>query len=91
MGLPDLCEPARALDVDRLIEQFTKLQDRAPEVRQHLELRNAELRRQLATQFEELTMLLLPASAQPAPGEQRQAGASSASSGPTRGTPAKRA
>jgi polysaccharide pyruvyl transferase WcaK-like protein len=91
MGLPDLCEPARALDVDRLIEQFTKLQDRAPEVRQHLELRNAELRRQLATQFEELSMLLLPASAQPAPGEQRQAGASSASSGPTRGTPAKRA
>ena len=65
MGLADLCQPARALDVDHLIELFTELQSRAPQVRQQLGQRNAELRLRLAAQFNALSDLLLAAPGQP--------------------------
>jgi polysaccharide pyruvyl transferase WcaK-like protein len=65
MGLAEFCQPARAVDVDHLIERFNQLQSRAPDLRQQLAQRNAELRLQLATQFEALSALLLPAPGQP--------------------------
>jgi polysaccharide pyruvyl transferase WcaK-like protein len=65
MGLPDLCQPARSLDVDHLIELFTELQSRAPQVRQQLAQRNSELRLRLAAQFTALSALLLAAPGQP--------------------------
>lgn len=33
MGLGEFCQPARAVDVDRLIRQFTALEQRAPQIR----------------------------------------------------------
>ena len=33
MGMSRYCQPARSLDVDRLIEQFTELESRAAELR----------------------------------------------------------
>jgi polysaccharide pyruvyl transferase WcaK-like protein len=60
MGLAEFCQSARALDVDRLIMQFTGLEDRAAELRTQIAQRNAALAAQLETQFGVLSAVLFP-------------------------------
>lgn len=76
LGLGEFCQRAGALDVDKLIEQFTELQSRARELRPEIAERNAALARQLAGQFAVLSSLLFPPSAQnrELPGARRPAG-----------------
>lgn len=63
VGLAEFCQRAGTLDVGRLIEQFTELQLRAPELRAQLAERNDALTRQAQVQFEKLSLLLFPAPA----------------------------
>ena len=63
VGLGAYSQRAGALDVDRLIEQFTDLQIRTPELRPQVAERNAMLARQLGVQFKTLSSLLFPAPA----------------------------
>lgn len=63
VGLAGFCQHADALDVDRLIEQFTELTGRSAELRQVIAERNAEFARDVADQFAALSALLLPAPA----------------------------
>ncbi|KUL55435.1 hypothetical protein ADL22_00645 [Streptomyces sp. NRRL F-4489] len=60
MGLGAYSHPARALDADRLLEQFRELEKRAPELRHTLAERNEVALRQLARQFSHLTSTLFP-------------------------------
>ena len=64
VGLAEFCQRAGTLDVGQLIEQFTELQLRAPELRAQLAERNEALARQAQVQFEALSLLLFPAPAQ---------------------------
>jgi polysaccharide pyruvyl transferase WcaK-like protein len=64
-GLSEFCQHAGTLDVDRLIEQFTELQSRAPELRAELVKRNQALAEQAKIQFGALSSLLFPATAEP--------------------------
>ena len=61
MELQEFCQFANTFDVDRLIEQFTTLQDRSGQLRQTMADRNAEKARLLEQQFAELSVLLFPA------------------------------
>jgi polysaccharide pyruvyl transferase WcaK-like protein len=54
-------QEARSLDVDRLIRQFTELEDRAATLRVTIAERNADLARQVDGQFRELSAILFPA------------------------------
>ena len=67
MGLPGFCQSAGALDVDRLIEQFTDLESRSTQLRQTLNGRNATYTQRLDQQFAALSALLFPAT-RPGPG-----------------------
>ena len=60
MGVPEYCQSARSLDLDRLIEQFTELESRSPEVERTLLGRNSEKARDLDEQFAVLSTLLFP-------------------------------
>lgn len=66
MGLSEFCQPARSLDVDRLIDQFTELEKRSGELHEVMVERNEKKVRCLGQQFALLTALLFPA-ADPAP------------------------
>lgn len=61
MGLPEFCQHAGSIDVARLIEQFTKLESNAGQVRTMLAERNAEKAGLLAGQFAAMDALLFPA------------------------------
>lgn len=63
MGLSEFCQFANALDVDRLIEQFTELQRSSAQLTGTMAERNAEKARLLDQQFAELSSLLFPAGA----------------------------
>jgi polysaccharide pyruvyl transferase WcaK-like protein len=63
-GLAEFCQRAGTLDVDLLIEQFTELQGRAPELRAELAKRNQALAEQAKVQFAALSLLLFAAPAQ---------------------------
>jgi polysaccharide pyruvyl transferase WcaK-like protein len=63
MGLTEFTQQAAAIDVDRLIAQFTDLTSRSAELRQAIAERNRELADQVAAQFAALSALLLPTSA----------------------------
>jgi polysaccharide pyruvyl transferase WcaK-like protein len=65
MGLAEFCQPARALNLDRLIEQFTELESRSAQLRRTLTERTAENARLLGNQFATLSVLLFGA---PEPG-----------------------
>ena len=67
MGLSEFCQFANALDVDRLIEQFTELQSRSTQLTGTMAERNAEKVRLLDQQFAELSSLLFPAGAHSSP------------------------
>jgi polysaccharide pyruvyl transferase WcaK-like protein len=66
MGLPEFCQYAHSIDVGKLIEQFTKLESNADQVRTMLAERNADQARLLADQFAALDVLLFPAGGSPA-------------------------
>lgn len=59
-GLGEFCHPAREVDAERLIAQFTELQQRAPAVRENMARCNAEAAGRLAEQFALLSARLLP-------------------------------
>ncbi|MFG2029218.1 polysaccharide pyruvyl transferase family protein [Streptomyces sp. NPDC048825] len=61
MGLAAYCHPARAVDADRLLEQFQALEKRSVELRRTLAERNLVAARQLEDQFTALTAALFPA------------------------------
>ncbi|MEV0502571.1 polysaccharide pyruvyl transferase family protein [Streptomyces spectabilis] len=65
MGLGAYCHPARAVDADRLLEQFRELEKRAAELRRILTERNRLAARQLQDQFAALTAALFPANDHP--------------------------
>lgn len=60
MGLGAYCHPARAVDADRLLEQFRELEQRSAELRRTLAERNQDAARQLEGQFGDLTATLFP-------------------------------
>ena len=66
MGLPEFCQYADSIDVGKLVEQFTKLESNADQVRTMLAERNADKARLLADQFAALDALLFPAGGNPA-------------------------
>ncbi len=66
MGLAEFCMPARALDVGRLIEQFTEVESRSASLRQVMTDRGIRNRRLLDDQFARLSAVLFPL-AEPAP------------------------
>lgn len=57
-GLADYCHRAQEADLDRLIEQFTELERRAPELRPAMVERSAAARRGVERQFAELSAVL---------------------------------
>ncbi len=61
MGLAEFCQPARSLDLDRLIKQFTELESRSAQLRQTLSERTAANARLLNHQFATLSALLFKA------------------------------
>lgn len=58
MGLGEFCHPARAIDVDRLMEQFHELESRSDELVSVLEQRNTAQGEALKAQFAVLTAML---------------------------------
>lgn len=62
-GLPEYCQHAATLDLDRLIEQFTHLTGRSAELRAAIDQRNGDLAREVAGQFAAISALLFPAAA----------------------------
>jgi polysaccharide pyruvyl transferase WcaK-like protein len=58
MGLGDFCHSMRDLDVDRLVKQFTVLEESGPEVRAVLTRRNAEMSARVERQLAELSAIL---------------------------------
>jgi polysaccharide pyruvyl transferase WcaK-like protein len=74
MGLAEFCQSTRALDVDRLIDQFTALESRSAELRQRLDERNRVNTRLLDHQFAVLSASLFrPASSAEVPARQKHA------------------
>ncbi len=61
MGLPEFCQYAHAIDIGKLIEQFTKLESNADQVRTMLAERNAAKASLLASQFAAMDAVLFPA------------------------------
>ncbi len=59
MGLPEFCQFAHSLDVDRLIEQFTELEGQRAAVAEMIAVRYAEQAKHLDEQFGELSALVL--------------------------------
>ena len=60
MGLPEFCQHAQSIDVGKLIEQFTKLESNADQVRTVLAERNAERAGHLAEHFATMDARLFP-------------------------------
>jgi polysaccharide pyruvyl transferase WcaK-like protein len=58
MGLGDFCHSMRDLDVDRLVKQFTVLEEGKAEVKAVLTRRNAEMTRRVEWQLAELSAIL---------------------------------
>jgi polysaccharide pyruvyl transferase WcaK-like protein len=61
MGLSEYCQPINSLDVSRLIEQFTDLESRAPQLRKTIAAGNGVKEELLADQFAELSSVLFSA------------------------------
>ena len=60
MGLSDFCQPTKSLTVERLIEQFTELEERQAELQQTIRDRNTANARLLGEQFARLSTILFP-------------------------------
>jgi polysaccharide pyruvyl transferase WcaK-like protein len=66
MGLAEFCQPARSVNLGRLIEQFTDLENRSAQLRRTVVERNAVIAGLLAHQFATLSARLFGAAADPA-------------------------
>ena len=77
MGLSEFCQQVKTLDVDRLIEQFTELQNRSAELRQAIVACNAAQEELVNRQFAELSAVLF----QDAGGDRAAAGPEAARTG----------
>lgn len=62
VGMAEFCQSAQSVDVDRLIEQFTELENRSVQLRQMIMERTAANVRLLNHQFATLSALLFPSS-----------------------------
>jgi polysaccharide pyruvyl transferase WcaK-like protein len=62
MGLPEFCQYAHSLDVAKLIEQFTRLERDADQLRAVIQKGNAENAQLVADQFTALDAVLFPPS-----------------------------
>ncbi|RAG85611.1 hypothetical protein DN069_10895 [Streptacidiphilus pinicola] len=60
LGLAAYCHPARAVDADRLLEQFRELERHSAQLRQTLAERNVVAARRVQDQFTDLTAALFP-------------------------------
>ena len=60
MGLGDFCEAVSSLDIDELMQRFTELERRSPELRDKMRERNATKGNLLADGFAELSAALFP-------------------------------
>lgn len=60
MGLADFCHSARAVDVDRLIEQFTALESRGEQLQRSMAERNRANLQRLEQQYTALSTTLFP-------------------------------
>jgi hypothetical protein len=60
MGLPEFCQYAHSLDVAKLIEQFTRLERDADQLRAVIQKGNAENAQLVADQFTALDAVLFP-------------------------------
>jgi polysaccharide pyruvyl transferase WcaK-like protein len=58
MGVGEFCQSIRDLDVERLIKQFTALEEQDSEVRAVLVRRNEEMKRRINEQLAELSAIL---------------------------------
>jgi polysaccharide pyruvyl transferase WcaK-like protein len=58
MGLGEFCQDIRTLDVDRLVKQFTTLEERDAELRSVLAERGAEMRTRVERQLAELSAIV---------------------------------
>jgi polysaccharide pyruvyl transferase WcaK-like protein len=58
MGVGEFCQSIRDLDVDRLVKQFTVLEERSVELRAVLTRRNAEMTRRVDLQLAELSAII---------------------------------
>lgn len=58
MGLAEYCQSIRELDVDRLVKQFTLIEERGTELRAVLVRRNAEMTRRVRCQLDELSAII---------------------------------
>jgi len=58
MGLGEFCQSIRDLDVERLVKQFTALEERDTELRRTLADRNAVMAERIARQFAELSAIV---------------------------------
>jgi polysaccharide pyruvyl transferase WcaK-like protein len=58
MGLEEFCQSAKSVDVDELIAQFNELEKREADLREKIEVGNAEFERGVANQFAELSAKL---------------------------------
>ena len=58
MGLGEFCQSIRGLDVERLVKQFTALEERDVELRRTLADRNAVMAKRIAAQFAELSAIV---------------------------------
>ncbi|RBM21296.1 hypothetical protein DI005_10765 [Prauserella sp. PE36] len=59
-GMAEFCQPAKAVDVDRLVAQFTELERRADELRPALAERSRACRERLEQQYSVLSKALFP-------------------------------
>jgi polysaccharide pyruvyl transferase WcaK-like protein len=66
-GQSEFCQSARAIDLDRLIEQFIQLEERSAEIRRTLAERNSDKGPELDRQFAILSSLLLSSPAADGP------------------------
>jgi polysaccharide pyruvyl transferase WcaK-like protein len=58
MGLGEFCQSIRDLDVERLVKQFTTIEERDEELRAVLTRRNEEMTRRITEQLAELSAIL---------------------------------
>jgi polysaccharide pyruvyl transferase WcaK-like protein len=61
MGLAEFCQSARDMDVDQLIAQFQRLEQRSADLQQEMADRNAVISRLIDEQFTRLSAFVIPA------------------------------
>ena len=63
MGLSDFCQPTESLTVERLIKQFTEMEERSPQLKDSIRECCAAKAQRLDEEFATVSSLLFPAAA----------------------------